>query len=92
MDLRVVGGFLGSGKTTAIVSALHTLIAAGQRVGVITNDKGRFLVETAFIGSTGVWPRQGSLAVASGATTVTSGTVSRSSSAMLSPMCCLPSP
>ena len=53
MDLHVVGGFLGSGKTTAIVSALHTLIAAGQRVGVITNDKGRFLVDTAFIGSTG---------------------------------------
>jgi len=54
MDLHVVGGFLGSGKTTAIVSALHTLIADGQRVGVITNDKGRFLVDTAFIGSTGV--------------------------------------
>jgi len=54
MDLHVVGGFLGSGKTTAIISALRTLIAAGRRVGVITNDKGRFLVDTAFIGSTGV--------------------------------------
>ncbi len=91
MDLRVVGGFLGSGKTTAIVSALHTLIAAGQRVGVITNDKGRFLVDTAFSGAR-AWPRQRSLAVASGATTVTSGTVSRSSSAMPDPMCCLLSP
>lgn len=51
MNIHVVGGFLGSGKTTAIINALKTLLKAGQRVGVITNDKGRYLVDSAFFGS-----------------------------------------
>lgn len=46
--LHVVGGFLGSGKTTAIAAAARLLLAAGQRVGVITNDQGKYLVDTAF--------------------------------------------
>ena len=54
MDLHVIGGFLGSGKTTAIINALKLLLDAGQRVGVITNDKGRYLVDTAFLGTVGV--------------------------------------
>ncbi|MBN1876498.1 MAG: hypothetical protein JXA33_19900 [Anaerolineae bacterium] len=48
MDLHIVGGFLGSGKTTAIIGALKLLLAEGKRVGVVTNDKGRHLVDTAF--------------------------------------------
>jgi G3E family GTPase len=43
-----VGGFLGSGKTTAIAAAARQLIEAGQRVGVVTNDQGRYLVDTLF--------------------------------------------
>jgi hypothetical protein len=54
MDLHVISGFLGSGKTTAIVSALRLLSARGVRAGVITNDKGRHLVDTAFLGGEGV--------------------------------------
>jgi Ni2+-binding GTPase involved in maturation of urease and hydrogenase len=49
--IHIVGGFLGSGKTTAIISAARQLIAQGQRVGVVTNDQGKFLVDTQFIRS-----------------------------------------
>ncbi len=49
MKLHLVGGFLGSGKTTAIIGAVKRLIARGSRVGVVTNDQGRYLVDTAFV-------------------------------------------
>ena len=51
MKLHLVGGFLGSGKTTAIISAARLLVTAGKKVGIITNDQGKFLVDTAFIRS-----------------------------------------
>lgn len=37
MPLHLVGGFLGSGKTTAIVGAAQQFMARGKRVGVVTN-------------------------------------------------------
>jgi len=48
MDYHVVGGFLGSGKTTAIIAAAKHFIADGKKVGIVTNDKGKYLVDTAF--------------------------------------------
>jgi Ni2+-binding GTPase involved in maturation of urease and hydrogenase len=48
MRLHLVGGFLGSGKTTAIIAAARRLMARGLRVGVVTNDQGKYLVDTAF--------------------------------------------
>jgi len=42
-----IGGFLGAGKTTLIVSAATRLRAAGTRVAVITNDQATGLVDTA---------------------------------------------
>jgi Ni2+-binding GTPase involved in maturation of urease and hydrogenase len=51
MQLHLVGGFLGSGKTTAIIGASQLLMAQGKRVGVVTNDQGRYLVDTAFLSS-----------------------------------------
>ncbi len=48
MRLHLVGGFLGSGKTTAIIAAAKQLMSQGKSVGVITNDQGRYLVDTAF--------------------------------------------
>lgn len=48
MRLHLVGGFLGSGKTTAIIAAAKLLIAEGKKVGVVTNDQGKYLVDTAF--------------------------------------------
>lgn len=46
--LHLVGGFLGSGKTTAIAGAAKQLLSRGVRVGVVTNDQGKYLVDTAF--------------------------------------------
>ncbi|MCU0519608.1 MAG: CobW-like GTP-binding protein [Anaerolineae bacterium] len=54
MDLHIVGGFLGSGKTTAIIGGAKLLMARGLRVGVVTNDQGRYLVDTAFFRSEAV--------------------------------------
>ncbi len=48
MNLHIVSGFLGSGKTTAIIGAAKHLMAEGKRVGVVTNDQGKYLVDTAF--------------------------------------------
>jgi len=39
---------LGSGKTTAIIGAVKLLMMQGKRAGVVTNDQGRYLVDTAF--------------------------------------------
>jgi Ni2+-binding GTPase involved in maturation of urease and hydrogenase len=49
MDLHLISGFLGSGKTTAIVHLSKMLMRTGLKVGVITNDQGKYLVDTAFI-------------------------------------------
>jgi len=49
MNLHLVGGFLGSGKTTAIIGAARHLMTQGKRVGVVTNDQGKYLVDTAFL-------------------------------------------
>jgi len=38
MQLHIIGGFLGSGKTTAIIGAARYLADKGLHVGVITND------------------------------------------------------
>ena len=43
----MVGGFLGAGKTTAIIRLAHLLTERGQRVGLITNDQSVGLVDTA---------------------------------------------
>jgi Ni2+-binding GTPase involved in maturation of urease and hydrogenase len=48
VDLHLVGGFLGSGKTTAIIGAVKVLLGQGKSAGVITNDQGKYLVDTAF--------------------------------------------
>jgi G3E family GTPase len=45
--LILVGGFLGAGKTTLLLEAARRLTAAGRRVGIITNDQGEQLVDTA---------------------------------------------
>ena len=43
----MIGGFLGAGKTTAILRLASFLQAKGQRVGLITNDQSTDLVDTA---------------------------------------------
>jgi Ni2+-binding GTPase involved in maturation of urease and hydrogenase len=45
--LIFVGGFLGAGKTTLLLRAAKLLAEQGQRVGVVMNDQGHNLVDTA---------------------------------------------
>ncbi len=49
----MIGGFLGAGKTTAVGKLAQRLSAQGLRVGLITNDQGRNLVDTAMLRSQG---------------------------------------
>jgi G3E family GTPase len=43
------GGFLGSGKTTALAALAKQLIEKGMRVGFITNDQSENLVDTIIV-------------------------------------------
>jgi Ni2+-binding GTPase involved in maturation of urease and hydrogenase len=45
----MIGGFLGAGKTTAVGKLAKHLSQQGLRVGLITNDQGRNLVDTALL-------------------------------------------
>ncbi len=49
----MIGGFLGAGKTTAVGKLAQHLSGRGVRVGLITNDQGRNLVDTAMLRSQG---------------------------------------
>jgi Ni2+-binding GTPase involved in maturation of urease and hydrogenase len=42
----LVGGFLGAGKTTALLRVGERLAARGRRVAIVTNDQGLDLVDT----------------------------------------------
>jgi hypothetical protein len=50
----VVGGFLGSGKTSLILAAAEVLSRRGMRCAVITNDQGDALVDSAFASHSGL--------------------------------------
>ena len=45
----MIGGFLGAGKTTAMLRLADHLTARGQRVGLITNDQSQGLVDTSVV-------------------------------------------
>lgn len=49
----MIGGFLGAGKTTAILKLAEHLKAQGLNVGLITNDQSVGLVDTAMLGAHG---------------------------------------
>ena len=49
----MIGGFLGAGKTTAVGKLAGRLTSDGLRVGLITNDQGRNLVDTAMLRAQG---------------------------------------
>ncbi len=54
MKVHLIGGFLGSGKTTAITQAARILSAQGRITGIITNDQGKYLVDTEYLRSLGI--------------------------------------
>lgn len=58
MRLVLAGGFLGSGKTTAIVNACRQLIKRKKAVGVITNDQGDQQVDSAYVSGFGIPVRE----------------------------------
>jgi Ni2+-binding GTPase involved in maturation of urease and hydrogenase len=49
----MLGGFLGAGKTTAIIRFAQYLRSKGRRVGLITNDQSIDLVDTARVRAAG---------------------------------------
>ena len=49
----MIGGFLGAGKTTCVAALAQHLTDAGRTVGLITNDQGRELVDTAMLRAKG---------------------------------------
>lgn len=53
MEVILVGGFLGSGKTTALVRLAKGLAEQGRRVGIISNDQAENLVDTKTFRSAG---------------------------------------
>jgi Ni2+-binding GTPase involved in maturation of urease and hydrogenase len=58
MKIHLLSGFLGSGKTTAAANAARNLLNKGAKVGVITNDQGINLVDSAFFKSLDIPYRQ----------------------------------
>jgi Ni2+-binding GTPase involved in maturation of urease and hydrogenase len=52
-DYVMVGGFLGAGKTTALLRLAEHFTAQGRRVGLITNDQSQGLVDTSIAQSQG---------------------------------------
>src|SRR5258708_5265174 len=50
----MIGGFLGAGKTTAMLRMAHHLVASGRTVGLITNDQSSGLVDTAMAKANGL--------------------------------------
>ena len=49
----MVGGFLGAGKTTALLRLADHFFAQGRRVGLITNDQSQGLVDTTMVAARG---------------------------------------
>lgn len=49
----MIGGFLGAGKTTAVAQLARSLTDRGLRVGLVTNDQGSELVDTAMLRARG---------------------------------------
>lgn len=58
MKLVLVGGFLGSGKTTAIVHASQQLLKQNKKVAIITNDQGDQQVDSALVTSLSIPTRE----------------------------------
>jgi len=54
IQLSIIGGFLGAGKTTSILSIARHLMKTGKKIGIVTNDQGHDLVDTNFLIKSGL--------------------------------------
>src|SRR4249920_3268177 len=52
-DYVMVGGFLGAGKTTAMLRLADHFTGQGRKVGLITNDQSHGLVDTSMVAAQG---------------------------------------
>jgi len=52
--LVLIGGFLGAGKTTLINKLAQKYVNDKKKIGVITNDQGKFLIDTEFVKVRGI--------------------------------------
>ena len=52
--IAIIGGFLGSGKTTVILELAKKYIKDGYRVGIVANDQGSQLVDKEYLISQGL--------------------------------------
>jgi len=52
IQMLLVSGFLGAGKTTALQTIGERLSERGYTVGMITNDQARGLVDTSVLNTT----------------------------------------
>jgi Ni2+-binding GTPase involved in maturation of urease and hydrogenase len=51
VNIYLTGGFLGSGKTTAIINAVKQVLKTGRKLAVITNDQGDQQVDSDYFKS-----------------------------------------
>jgi len=54
----IIGGFLGAGKTTSILSLAKFLQERYKNIAVITNDQGSQLVDTNFLAREGIYVKE----------------------------------
>ena len=54
MKVSQIAGFLGSGKTTAVMKIVDELMKRGRRVAIVVNDVGEINVDAKFIESHGL--------------------------------------
>jgi G3E family GTPase len=58
VNLAIVAGFLGSGKTTLILSIAHQLVAVGSKVAILENEVGEIGIDGALIQRAGLTVRE----------------------------------
>ncbi|MCL2863738.1 MAG: hypothetical protein FWE54_06665 [Methanimicrococcus sp.] len=54
MKVFLIGGFLGSGKTTTIIKLIHRLIADGKKVSLIINEAGKISIDATTLEAAGI--------------------------------------
>lgn len=58
MDLLVIAGFLGAGKTTMLMALARRLVDRGRRIAIIENEVGKVGVDDQYLASQGLKVRE----------------------------------
>ena len=54
MNVLIIGGFLGSGKTTVVRSLIRQMVARGSKCAIIENEIGEVGIDDALVGEAGL--------------------------------------